>query len=90
MISGDSVPIQARGVLNYRLADDMVVYDPVRSQAASLNGTARAVWDLCDGSRSVHMLCNAIVERFDVSPEEASTQVHDAVEQLFELGLLCV
>ena len=90
MISGDSVPIQVSGVLDYRLAEEMVVYDPVRSQAASLNGTARALWDLCDGSRSVHMLCDEIVKRFDVSHEEASSQVQSAVEQLCELGLLCV
>jgi len=90
MISGDSVPIQVSGVLDYRLAEEMVVYDPVRSQAASLNGTARALWDLCDGSRSVLMLCDEIVKRFDVSPEEASSQVQSAVEQLCELGLLCV
>ena len=90
MITEHSVPSRRCGVLDYRLVDEMVIYDPVSSQAASLNGTAGMIWELCDGTRSVQALCLEMAQRFDVSTDEVGPSIRDGVERLCELGLLCV
>jgi hypothetical protein len=42
--------------LSTNLDDEVVVYDPQRKQAHSLNRTAVAVWNHCDGSTSIDEL----------------------------------
>ena len=86
----DCVPLHASGLLDYRLADEMVIYDPVTSRAASLNETAGMLWELCDGTRSVQAVCVEIAQRFDVPVEEFDASIREGVERLCQLGLLCM
>jgi Coenzyme PQQ synthesis protein D (PqqD) len=44
------------GLLSTNLDDEVVVYDPQRKQAHSLNRTAVAVWNHCDGSTPIDEL----------------------------------
>jgi Coenzyme PQQ synthesis protein D (PqqD) len=87
--SAQSIPCRPGGVLDYRLVDEMVIYDPNSSQAASLNETASMIWELCDGTRTIHQLCVELAQRFDLLPEDVEKDVRDGVERLCELGLLC-
>jgi PqqD family protein of HPr-rel-A system len=90
MITGQSIPSRLRSVLDYKLLDELVIYDPVSAKVAALNSSAGAIWELCDGSRSVDAICKEVAEHFGVSLEEVSMHVRVAVERLHELGLLCV
>ena len=88
-MTGDCVLLHAPRVLDYRLADEMVIYDPVTSQAASLNETAGMIWALCNGTRSLQAVCVEIAQRFGVPVEEVDASIHEGAERLCQLGLLC-
>jgi Coenzyme PQQ synthesis protein D (PqqD) len=90
MISEQSIPHRRADLLHYRLVDEMVVYDTVSSQAASLNETARILWELCDGTRTVNALSAELAEYFGIAIEETQSSVREAVEKLCELGLVSV
>jgi hypothetical protein len=68
--------------------DEMVVYVPDRSQALSLNESARAIWELCDGSRTLDDLCAELGHATGLAPSGLRDEVAHAVERLCELGAL--
>jgi len=86
----EAFPSRRKGVLDYQLAGEVVVYDPTTSQAASLNETAGLIWQLCDGTRTMETVCLEMAQHFDQSADEVDRSVREAVEQLCNLGLLCV
>jgi hypothetical protein len=88
MISDELKPRRLAGVLHYRLVDEMVIYDPASSQAASLNETARAIWELSDGTRTVAQICNALAEQYGVSPGVIHDDIDSGIQLLFDLQLL--
>jgi hypothetical protein len=51
------------GLIVESLGDELLVYDGERNRAHSLNGVAAAVWEVCDGTRSVHGLAAAASAR---------------------------
>jgi hypothetical protein len=80
-----------------RRRDDVRLYDrelrsylvvPDRAVAHELNPTARAVWELCDGTTTIEELIDAIRQVFAVEREVALADVTDVVEQLEAAGLV--
>ena len=53
-----------------------------------LNPTARTVFLLCDGTRTVDQIAEALVETYDVDRQVAERDARQLVERLVELGLL--
>jgi len=70
------------------LGDELLVYDPGSDRVHVLNGTARELYLLADGSRSVAALVTAFLERYEVDPGEGERAVHETLTRLVELGLL--
>jgi coenzyme PQQ synthesis protein D (PqqD) len=68
----------------------MVIYDAVTSQAASLNETARLIWELCDGTRTVDALSAELAQHFEMPVDEITASVREALERLCELQLVTV
>lgn len=85
----DTKPSHAAGIIHYRVLDEMVVYRPGSAQAASLNESAGALWELCDGERSLDQMCIQLGARYGLAPDELQDDVRNAVLRLCELGLLC-
>ena len=52
----------------------------------TLNEVGARVYELIDGERSVRDICAAIVEEFEVEPEEAQTDVTEFLEKLLSIG----
>jgi hypothetical protein len=80
-----------------RRRDDVRLYDrelrsylvvPDRAVAHELNPTARAVWELCDGTTTVEELVGAIGQVFSVDRAVAVTDVTAVVDQLEAAGLV--
>ena len=67
---------------------------PVGAQVMVLNGliilndTAAFAWELLAIERSMDELISAMAERFDVTFERVSADVHTFVEEITRLGLL--
>ena len=68
--------------------DEAVLVDPRDGSAYHLNATASLVWRRCDGATTTRRLAEAIVERYDVDPDDALDDVEQVVCFLAESGLL--
>jgi hypothetical protein len=84
----DSRPVRRLGVLFYRALEEMVIYDPTESCAASLSASARAIWELCDGTRTAEQICVELAQTYGTDGGELREDVTRALERLCELGLL--
>jgi hypothetical protein len=70
--------------------DELVVYCPEARQAVSLNPSARAIWELCDGSRTVDDICGKLNELTRAPLDLLRADVQAAIDRLESLGLLAV
>lgn len=70
------------------LGDEYVFYDAAGDSVHVLNATARSVYLLCDGTRSIEEVARTIAGEYDVDEETALRDVKDTVARLVELGIL--
>jgi len=80
--------VRRPGVLFYRALDEMVIYDPTESCAASLSASAREIWELCDGTRTTEQICVELAQTYGMLADELLEDVTLALERLYELRLL--
>lgn len=88
MISEDMVPVQRPDVLAQGVLEEMVLYDGNSEMGYSLNASAKAVWDACDGSKTVLQICDDLSGVFDIPADELLVDVRLALEQFLALGLI--
>jgi hypothetical protein len=86
--SDQARPCQRPGVVHYDAAGEIVVYSPATSQAASLNESARAIWELCDGTRTIDDICTELAQWTKLPAIQLRDDVLNAVDQLCALDLL--
>jgi hypothetical protein len=77
-----------KGVQAHPLGDELLLYTPEMARAFSFNQTAQAVWDLCDGQRTLAEISQHLATRYDATPDKLLADVQETVRQLQELGLL--
>jgi len=70
------------------LGDEYLIYDRPTDQVHVLNGTAREIYLLCDGTRTVEQVVEALVEKYGVDESTASGDTERTLEELIELGVL--
>jgi hypothetical protein len=78
-VSADLSPDPAGGVVVLGLKDG-IYYE--------LNEVGTSVWRLIQKPRSVQSIVDAMVEEYDVSPEECIADVVALAERLVKLGLI--
>jgi hypothetical protein len=81
-------PAQKSGTVHYEVLNEMVVYSPDTMQAASLNESASAIWELCDGTRTIDEICRDLASQIGMTPDRLSDDVKNVVNRLYELELL--
>ncbi len=59
----------------YEIDDELLIYDETSGDTHRLNGTARFIWDRCDGTRDHGAIAADLADVYDVSPSEAKTHV---------------
>jgi len=79
---------QAEDIIWRRIDDEAVIIREDGSSLHVLNKTATHIWELCDGGCGADEIVVSLVERFDVSFEEASEDVKELVTKLEQIGLL--
>ena len=90
---GEAVYARREGVVLREVAGEQILV-PIRRNVAdlksifALNGVGRCIWELLDGTRDTDAVLAGLLERFDVSPEEASADLHAFVERLSTAGLV--
>ena len=89
----DEVYVREESAVTRRIAGETVIV-PVRDDVAdldsiyTLNETGTFLWELLDGRHTVGELVEALVARFEVSPEVAGADVTRLIVSLREEGLL--
>ena len=82
MLTLESYPIPAPGVLGRVVEDEAVLVLPERGEVKVLNKVGARIWELADGQRSVSEIAALICQEYDVDLEVATS---DALEFLAEL-----
>ena len=86
--AADLRPAQLRGVLPFEAGDELVLFVPPNETSITLNHSARAVWELCDGQRTVSDIAQALRQRYEVANGDLEADVVMALNQLQKLNLL--
>src|SRR6185295_16731496 len=68
--------------------DGVVLHDPHTGSTHRLNGVARQLWELCDGSRDRAALAQEIAARFGIATAVARGDVDAALAQFRDAGLI--
>ena len=83
-----AIPVQVDGTRQLEIDDTLLVCAPDCADAVSLNSSAREVWELCDGQRTVEEVSVELGHRYDCPPEAFLQDVSKAVDQLVSLQLV--
>ena len=67
---------------------DLLIYTAERSALFSLNPSARAVWDLCDGRRTEAEICRLLAQDLGLAEADLAPDVTHALVQLAEANLI--
>lgn len=77
-----------------RKIGDECVLVPIRANVAdleaiyTLNPVGARIWELLDGERDGYVVLETLVREFDVSPEQARSDLIEFLEQLREAGII--
>lgn len=66
----------------------IVLHDSHTGSSHRLNGVARDIWELCDGTRSRSAIAGAIAARFGIAPAHARRDVDSALAEFRHAGLI--
>ena len=98
IVSRSTRPRRLPGIREFHVGDEAVLVLPEDSQrplepqattnALTLNGSGRAIWELCDGARSIREITEALAARFSADREVLSHQVIDTLATFSKLGIL--
>lgn len=78
----------AVGELTGRTEDGFWLIDTENGETRLLNDSARAIWELCDGTTSIGEMAVAVAELTGMETGDAVEDVARALDQLLDLGLL--
>jgi hypothetical protein len=71
-----------------RLDDELLAIDPERQLCFSMNGTASEVWEMLAEPQTVAGLCQSLLLRYEVDPDECERDVTVLVDKLRTAGLV--
>ena len=86
--AGRAVPRRVSSLLECELSEELLLHLPGSPSAHALNASARAIWALCDGQRSIDAIAGDLTRRFEVLPGESLAAVRDVIGRLVDLGLV--
>ena len=87
-ISNPLRPKRKQNVIDKEFGEELFVYSTDNEKGLILNGCALAIWELCDGVRTIEGIAGELSGRFEGCAEEIHNDVTNAVANLQELGYL--
>jgi Coenzyme PQQ synthesis protein D (PqqD) len=73
----------------YRIYDgEATIVLPDRSEVKILNPIGSLVWDRMDGTRTVEDLVEAVVQEYEIEPDQARRDVVEFINTLREHGMV--
>lgn len=80
-------------IVSRKIADEFILV-PIRQKAGDLdniytmNEVAARIWELIDGEKRNDEIRNAIVDEFEVEPEEAEKDLMEFLQKLENVGII--
>jgi hypothetical protein len=90
MVPDHAQPRRTGTYLEKDLSGEYLFYDRKGDRVHVLNGTAREIYLLCDGARTLVAIAESLRERFEVDDATARRDSASTVAALVEKGLLQV
>ena len=87
-IGASDVPRRRPGLTVQHRSDGAVIVDADGNEAVSLDDTAAALWELCDGETDVEEITDAVCIVWDVAPDVARRDVRTTLRVLGDAGVL--
>jgi len=84
----DPTPRRRDDLVERALPDELILYDVDKDQVFLLNQTSAAIWDLCDGMRSLAGIADEVSQHFSVARETALSDVESTLQRFQAEGLL--
>ncbi len=84
----NTLPYKVNGITDCSLPDETVLHSSECKKALSLNSSAKAIWELCDGSRTIVEISQELGKRFDCSGTELLSDVITAICEFQKLSFL--
>ncbi len=87
--------VKSQFVVARRIADEYVLV-PIRKNTGdletiyTLNDVGAEIWEMLDGDNSLTAVCDGLVEKFDVSKEEAEKDLENFVRDLSEMNCISI
>lgn len=81
-------PVRRPDLSLYEIDDELLIYDQASGDTHRLNGTARFIWDRCNGLRDIEAVAADLAEVYDVPVSEALVHVECLFAGLRERRLL--
>lgn len=75
-------PRRLDGFKMYNLGDEIVLYSSTQEMTFALNNSAKAIWELCDGQRSVDEICQELDRHFDCAKSQLRSDVVATINKL--------
>lgn len=72
----------------YEIDDELLIYDETAGDTHRLNGTARFIWDRCNGHRDAEAVAADLADVYDVPMSKASSYVESLFAELLTRRLL--
>lgn len=88
MISLESYPKHSEDLVCRVIDGEAVILTTDGRNIHTLNPVGSAIWELSDGTKSIHEIISLICKRFAVSSKEAKADVLEFEAQLLEKNLL--
>lgn len=70
------------------MLDRTLLEIPGRSDTLSLNPSAAAIWDPCDGSRSLADVGSELERRFEMPPGALAGDIQSVIDHLVSTGAI--
>jgi hypothetical protein len=81
-------PLRLGSISDYGLEDEVLLYSSRSEKVFSLNSSAKAIWELCDGSHTISEIGQELGQRIGCSGDELLDDIIGAISKFREYGLL--
>lgn len=84
----DDKPKRKDSLVLEEMDDDIMLADFTGSQIHTLNPTAAAIWEMCDGEHTLEQIAGELADHYGIGVEAVLQDVEKVVGDFSEKGLL--
>ncbi|CAK8713756.1 hypothetical protein GKODMF_05345 [Candidatus Electrothrix gigas] len=81
-------PVQRNGVQFHSVDDELLLYDAESQHVSTVNQSAKAIWDYCDGQNDILTISERLTEQFDCNPADIFPDVCRAINHFEKIGFV--